>query len=100
MSEEKFKSNITSQVVNFLPKWNIVFHKSKNEIKEIITEILTKTFNYSESDVKNKIKEINKNGKAVVFTAHKEYAELKKEQIDEYSEIKEILITTLESEGQ
>jgi ATP-dependent Clp protease adaptor protein ClpS len=70
--------------VKQLPPFNVVLLDDNHHTVDYVLEMLHKLFGYPSERSKLMIDEINSNGRVIVFTTHKEYAELKRDQIVTY----------------
>jgi len=79
-TQVKEKTNPTKH----LPPWNVIIHNSDDHTYEYVMIMLHDIFGYEKEKCFKLADQVDKDGKAVVFTTHKELAELKKEQIEAY----------------
>lgn len=67
-----------------LPQYNVILINDDDHTHEYVVEMLQSIFGYPVEMGFKLADDVDRRGKVVVFTAHKEHAELKKEFIDEY----------------
>lgn len=67
-----------------LPLYNVILLNDDNHTYEYVIEMLQSVFGYPVEMGFQMAEEVDKSGRVIVFTAHKEHAELKKEFIDTY----------------
>ncbi|CAN5396896.1 hypothetical protein BH10PLA1_BH10PLA1_20880 [soil metagenome] len=67
-----------------LPQYNVVLINDDDHSHEYVVEMLSSIFSYPVETGFQLADEVDRRGRVVVFTAHREHAELKKEQIDEF----------------
>jgi len=67
-----------------LPPYHVLLMNDDDHTYEYVIQMLRAVFGYSEEKGYQLAKEVDDAGKAVVFTSHREYAELKREQIHSY----------------
>ena len=67
-----------------LPMYNVVLMNDEEHSHEYVVEMLQSIFAYPVETGFQLADEVDRRGRVVVYTAHREHAELKKEQIDEF----------------
>ncbi|MDR3621810.1 MAG: ATP-dependent Clp protease adaptor ClpS [Paludisphaera borealis] len=67
-----------------LPPYNVVILNDEEHTFEYVIELLTKLFANSLPTAEKLTLEIHHRGRAIVYTTHKEKAELKREQVVSY----------------
>jgi ATP-dependent Clp protease adaptor protein ClpS len=67
-----------------LPLFNVVLMNDDDHTHEYVAEMLQSIFGYPVERGFQMADEVDRSGRVIVFTAHKEHAELKKEFIDGY----------------
>lgn len=67
-----------------LPPYNVVILNDEEHTFEYVIELLIKLFAHSIPVAENLTWEIHNRGRAIVYTTHKEKAELKREQVVAY----------------
>jgi ATP-dependent Clp protease adaptor protein ClpS len=67
-----------------LPPYNVILLDDNDHTYEYVVEMLAKIFSYPESKGCELVQAVNDSGRVIVFTAHKELAELKCEQITSF----------------
>jgi ATP-dependent Clp protease adaptor protein ClpS len=67
-----------------LPPYNVVILNDEEHTFEYVIELLTKLFAHSLTRAKELTWEIHSRGRAIVYTTHKEKAELKRDQVLAY----------------
>ncbi len=67
-----------------LPQYNVVLMNDELHSHEYVVEMLQSIFAYPVETGFQLADEVDRRGRVVVFTGHREFAELKKEQIDEF----------------
>jgi ATP-dependent Clp protease adaptor protein ClpS len=64
-----------------LPRWNVVLIDDDQHTYDYVIEMLINLFGQSLSQGFKTARTVDKDGRAIVFTSHRELAELKREQI-------------------
>ena len=64
-----------------LPPYNVIVLNDEEHTFEYVIELLTKLFAHSLSAAENLTWKIHNAGRAIVYTTHKEKAELKRDQV-------------------
>ncbi|HWE02216.1 MAG TPA: ATP-dependent Clp protease adaptor ClpS [Tepidisphaeraceae bacterium] len=67
-----------------LPPYNVVLLNDNEHTYEYVIQLLRKLFAYSDEKGYQLARQVDESHRAVVFTAHKELAELKREQIGSF----------------
>lgn len=67
-----------------LPPFNVVLLDDNDHTYEYVIEMLRAIFAHSEEMSFKMAKEVDENGRVIVFTTHRELAELKRDQIHAY----------------
>jgi ATP-dependent Clp protease adaptor protein ClpS len=67
-----------------LPPYNVIVMNDEEHTFEYVIELLTKLFAYPLSTAESLTWKIHHSGRAVVYTTHKEKAELKRDQVLSY----------------
>ena len=67
-----------------LPPYNVILLNDDDHTYDYVIEMLTKLFSHSAEKAKEMAKVVDKEGRVIVLTTHKEKAELKREQIKSY----------------
>ncbi|MBC7784108.1 MAG: ATP-dependent Clp protease adaptor ClpS [Burkholderiales bacterium] len=67
-----------------MPPWNVVLLDDNDHTYEYVMEMLKCIFGYDEPKTFTLAKEVDNRGRVIVFTTHKELAELKCDQIHAY----------------
>lgn len=74
----------TRPVPKQLPPYNVVLLDDNDHTYEYVIEMLGVVFTYSVEKAFGMAKEVDKTGRVIVLTTHKEHAELKRDQILAY----------------
>lgn len=64
-----------------LPRWNVVLIDDDHHTYDYVIEMLINLFGQSLSQGFRTARTVDRDGRAIVFTSHRELAELKREQI-------------------
>ena len=64
-----------------LPPYNVIILNDEEHTFEYVIELLVKVFAHSVDTAKELTWKIHSSGRAIVYTTHKELAELKREQV-------------------
>ena len=64
-----------------LPPFNVVLLDDNDHSYEYVIEMLRSLFGHTEEKAFQFAKEVDENGRVIVFTTHREHAELKRDQI-------------------
>lgn len=64
-----------------LPPWNVVLLNDDDHSFEYVIEMLKSLFGYPDEKGYLLAQQVDRDGRAIVFTTHKELAELKRDQI-------------------
>lgn len=83
LSRPKSKTD-SSSATRKLPPYNVVVLNDEEHTFEYVIELLTKLFSHSVSTAEALTWKIHNAGRAVVYTTHKEKAELKCDQVLSY----------------
>lgn len=83
MSEPKSSTQVSTSSKR-LPPYNVIILNDEEHTFEYVIELLTKLFAHSLSSAESLTWKIHASGRAVVYTTHKEKAELKRDQVLEY----------------
>ena len=67
-----------------LPPYNVIVLNDEEHTFEYVIELLTKLFGHALSAAETLTWKIHNQGRAIVYTTHKEKAELKREQVLSY----------------
>jgi len=67
-----------------LPPYNVVLLNDDDHSYQYVIEMLGKIFGHSPATAWKMAREVDTTGRVIVFTAHKELAELKRDQIHAY----------------
>jgi ATP-dependent Clp protease adaptor protein ClpS len=67
-----------------LPPYHVVLMDDDDHSYEYVIEMLKSLFGHKEEEGYRLAKEVDRDGRAVVFTTHKELAELKRDQIHSF----------------
>ena len=67
-----------------LPPYNVVLLDDNDHTYEYVMEMLRALFGHSETQSFKMAEEVDRNGRVIVLTTHKEKAELKRDQIHAY----------------
>ena len=81
LSEPKTKNSTTTKRQ---PPYNVIVLNDEEHTFEYVIEMLSKIFGHSRSTGESIAWTIHTRGKAIVFTTHRELAELKREQVLAY----------------
>ncbi len=73
-----------------LPPFNVVLHDDNDHTYEYVIEMLKSVFAHPEERGFKLAKEVDDTGRVIVFTGHKELAELKREQVQSFGRDKRI----------
>ena len=73
-----------------LPPFNVVLHDDDHHTYEYVIEMLKSVFAHPEERGFKLAKEVDDTGRVIVFTGHKELAELKREQVQGYGRDKRL----------
>ena len=73
-----------------LPPFNVVLHDDDHHTYEYVIEMLKSVFAHPEERGFKLAKEVDETGRVIVFTGHKELAELKREQVQSYGRDKRL----------
>jgi ATP-dependent Clp protease adaptor protein ClpS len=74
----------TEQETRRLPPYNVVILNDEDHTFPYVIELLMKIFRHPLPDAEELTLRIHNNGRAIVFTTHKELAELKRDQVLAY----------------
>ena len=74
----------TSTSSKQLPPYNVIVLNDEEHTFEYVIELLTKLFGHSVATAESLTWKIHASGRAVVYTTHKEKAELKRDQVLSY----------------
>src|ERR1700758_2422627 len=74
----------TEQQTRRLPPYNVVILNDEEHTFPYVIELLTKVFRHSLPTAKELTHRIDATGRAIVYTTHKELAELKRDQVIAY----------------
>ena len=80
MSRPKSKA-ATSNATNQLPPYNVIVVNDEEHTFEYVIDLLTKLFHHAASKAEELTWKIHNEGRAIVYTTHKEKAELKRDQV-------------------
>ncbi len=83
MTEPKSKTALTT-ATRRQPPYNVIVLNDEDHTFEYVIELLAKIFGHSRTHGEQLAQTIHTQGRAVVYTTHKEKAELKREQILSY----------------
>ncbi len=83
MSQPKSKAEASTSSRK-LPPYNVIVLNDEEHTFEYVIELLTKLFAHSLTAAENLTWKIHNSGRAVVYTTHKEKAELKRDQVLAY----------------
>ena len=64
-----------------LPPFNVVLIDDNDHTYDYVIEMLRSVFGHSQEQAYKMAKEVDDDGRVIVFTTHREHAELKREQI-------------------
>lgn len=67
-----------------LPPYNVVLLNDDDHTYQYVIEMLAKVFGHPQPKAYKMAREVDSTGRVIVFTAHKELAELKRDQIHAY----------------
>ena len=67
-----------------LPLYNVVLLNDNDHTYEYVVQLLGRVFAYPQEKGYQLAKQVDESSRAIVFTSHKEYAELKREQIQAF----------------
>jgi ATP-dependent Clp protease adaptor protein ClpS len=70
--------------VQKLPPWNVILLDDQQHTYQYVIEMLSGVFGFDQQRGYTLAKEVDKTGRAIVFTTHREHAELKRDQIMAY----------------
>jgi ATP-dependent Clp protease adaptor protein ClpS len=82
----------TGEKVKELPPFNVVLLNDDDHSYEYVIEMLKALFGHKEEEGFRLAKEVDRDGRAVVLTTHKELAELKRDQIHSFG--KDVRVAT------
>lgn len=74
----------TEETVQYAPLWNVILLDDDDHSYEYVIELLGAVFGHPPEKSFQMAVEVDATGRAIVFTAHRELAELKQEQIHAY----------------
>jgi ATP-dependent Clp protease adaptor protein ClpS len=74
----------TDQQTRRLPPYNVVILNDEEHSYPYVIELLMKIFRHTQPTAEELTTRIDKTGRAVVYTTHKELAELKRDQVIAY----------------
>jgi len=80
MSRPKSKAS-TSNSTKQLPPYNVIVLNDEEHTFEYVIDLLTKIFHHAASQAEILTWKIHNEGRAIVYTTHKEKAELKRDQV-------------------
>lgn len=83
LSQPKSKTH-ASTASRQLPPYNVIVLNDEEHTFEYVIELLTKLFGHSVTSAEALTWKIHSSGRAVVYTTHKEKAELKRDQVLSY----------------
>ena len=72
------------QKTQTLPPWNVVLLDDDDHTYEYVIEMLGRVFGHSTPRAFQMAREVDSTGRVIVYTTHRELAELKREQIIRY----------------
>ena len=72
------------QKTQTLPPWNVVLLDDDEHTYEYVIEMLGRVFGHSTQRAFKMAREVDSTGRVIVYTTHREHAELKREQIIRY----------------
>jgi ATP-dependent Clp protease adaptor protein ClpS len=81
---DKQNSPVVRKQPSKLPLFNVVLINDDDHTHEYVVEMLQSIFAYPVEMGFQMADEVDRSGRVIVFTAHKEHAELKKEFIDAF----------------
>lgn len=64
-----------------LPPFNVILMDDNDHTYDYVIEMLRSVFSHSQEQAFKMAKEVDDQGRVIVFTTHREHAELKREQI-------------------
>ena len=64
-----------------LPRWNVVLLDDNEHTREYVIRMLGRLFGHSRPRARRMANEVDLTGRVIVFTTHREVAELKREQV-------------------
>lgn len=70
-----------AQRARLLPRWNVILLDDNDHTYDYVIELLINLFGHTLERGLNTARVVDKEGRAIVFTSHRELAELKLEQI-------------------
>jgi len=72
------------ELPTLVPMYNVVLFDDNDHSYDYVIEMLVALFGHSQETAYNMAREVDKKGRVIVDTTHKERAELKKDQIHSY----------------
>jgi ATP-dependent Clp protease adaptor protein ClpS len=84
MATETKESPATSSETRLSPKHHLILLDDDDHSYEYVIEMLTAVFGYGEQKGFQIALEVDASGRAIVFTAHLEVVELKRDQVHAY----------------
>ena len=73
-----------NQQTQTLPPWNVVLLDDDDHTYEYVIEMLGRVFGHSTMRAFRMAREVDSTGRVIVYTSHRELAELKRDQIIRY----------------
>ena len=86
-AKEKAKAKPSTEKkekVDKLPPWNVVLLDDDQHSYEYVIEMLGKVLHHGQQMAFKMAQEVDEHGRVIVFTGHREVAELKREQLVSY----------------
>lgn len=74
----------TGRKPQHLPPWHVVLLDDDDHSYEYVVEMLKALFGYPDAKGYTLARQVDHEGRAIVFTTHREHAELKRDQIHAY----------------
>tara|TARA_Y100000310_G_scaffold254834_1_gene262007 strand:+ start:234 stop:551 length:318 start_codon:yes stop_codon:yes gene_type:complete len=84
MDSDSGTSVLEEKEVKLLPPFNVILVNDEEHTYEYVIEMLMEIFSYDKERSFKLAEEVNDEGRAVVATTHKEFAELRREQIQSF----------------
>ena len=78
------KSPATRTDAPTMPPWNVVLLNDEEHTYDYVIRMLGEIFGHAQTKAYQMARTVDKEGRVIVLTTHKELAELKREQIESY----------------
>ena len=82
-----------------LRECNVILHDSPAHTPYYVLDMLMKVFKHGENEAKEMTRQVHEEGKSVVYTTHREFAELKVSQVQTYGADQAAIAAGIPCEG-